>query len=382
MKRNVILLCVFLGMTMLTLAQQQPLIIGDKNSKILNAPTDWHKFVKEWDYVQLETNDKSKLERIDMFYVRDNYIVVKDIKDNFERVMLFTRDGKFKRRISSPGPEKEQHGMLEFVRVDDKNKQVTLCDGTRKKSYVTYNYDGEYLGGGDCGRTMFYIRDMRKIGDNRYLGYTACGLCKMCYFITDSLCSKYDTLREHRATFPMGAVDFSISPVAYYRDNISCLVPLCDTIFSLEKNKLKPRYIFEVRKSVPKDFDITTGDYLMSVNTLRQKYGIHSMDEIFETERWFIVVYRDGKYFIDKKKNFAYFIPKELPLHSKLIYPHDLWGKIGERIVAIFSADELLELRDHYKSEGIQPGPKLQELFSKVKKSDNPWLLSYELTTN
>lgn len=108
----------------------------------------------------------------------------------------------------------------------------------------------------------FYTRQIYPAGNGKYIGYCACGTGnRMCYFTTDKNFNKFDTLRQHIVTFNMGYADFSIHPIVIYKNNITCIAPLSDTIYTYADNKFIPRFITTTHRSVPADFIPSRVDY-------------------------------------------------------------------------------------------------------------------------
>lgn len=225
----------------------------------------------------------------------------------------------------------------------------------------------------------FYTRQIYPIGNGKYIGYCACGTGnKMCYFTTDENFNKFDTLRQHIVTFNMGYADFSIHPIAIYKNTITCIAPLSDTIYAYANNKFIPRFITTTHRSVPTNFTPTKVDYWSLLAKLKEK-GFYAKKEVFETKNWFIITYDNGKIFYEKNQQKGYYIPKDLPVRGDMIYPSDLWGQQGEKLIAIFTPKELLEIKAELEAKGVQMTEKMQMLFSKVKTGENPWLFFYNL---
>lgn len=363
------------------LLAQNNCVVLDKNNVIdCNKPEDWTKVIQDWDYAALETKEECTLGNINKIYFKDEYVFVNDIKSgNEDRLLVFKETGEFLRQIGSKGNGKEQHGGIGFVNIDLERNEISLYDGLARRQYFTYDLEGNFIKSGDCGGTMFYARNVFPVDGNKLLGYCACGLSKMCYFISDNNFTKYDTLRRHKVLFPIGVVDFSVHPVSVYNRRISMLAPLCDTIFEYRKNRMEPRFITKVHRSMTDKYELGSEDYLSSVISLRKEHGCFSKNEIYETRKWFVITYWNGKMFYHKNKGKAYFIPKKLDVRGDLIYPKDLWGQVGEKLIAVFSPEELLDIKHKMEKDGVEPTEKVKNLFNKVKKGGNPWLFYYSL---
>ena len=186
----------------------------------------------------------------------------------------------------------------------------------------------------------------------------------MCYFTTDKNFNKFDTLRQHIVTFNMGYADFSIHPIVIYKNNITCIAPLSDTIYTYADNKFIPRFITTTHRSVPADFIPSRVDYWSLLAKLKEK-GFDAKKEAFETKNWFIITYDNGKIFYEKNQQKGFYIPKDLPARGDMIYPSDLWGQQGEKLIAIFAPEELLAIKAELEAKGVQLTDKMKTLFRK-----------------
>lgn len=46
-----------------------------------------------------------------------------------------------------------------------------------------------------------------------------------------------------------------------------------------------------------------------------------------------------------------------------MIYPSDLWGQQGEKLIAIFAPEELLAIKAELEAKGVQLTDKMKTLF-------------------
>ncbi len=353
--------------------------LNEENTTDLTAPADWDKLLEAWEYVPLETNDLSRLENIDACYIYGDYIFIKDTKSGEARIMQFKLSGDFMHQVGKQGSGEKEYGNLGLIWVNLEKQNISLYDGLSTQKRVTYDFAGNFISSGKADFVSFYTRQMYPLTDGKYIGYCACGLNnKMCYFTTDNTFGKFDTLRTHVISFPMGFVDFAVHPIAVYQNRVSCVAPLCDTIFEYSNNKLTPRFVTTVHRSVPIDYKPTEEDYWRQLNNLK-KDGYFSKNDIFETTNWFIITYDNGKLFYEKNRKKGYFISKELPARGDMIYPNDLWGQQGEKLIAVFTPEELLAIKTELEMKNVRLTDRMQEMFGKVRTGGNPWLFFYNL---
>ena len=357
-------------------AKNQPVILDKHNVIELNDAKEWNRFIKSWEAVPLKMDARNAVE-IQSLAVYDDLVVVRGIRDQWENILLFDISGKFLRQIGSQGGGKEQYGMVGWVRVDPLEREIGVYDGFLRKRYVTYDFEGDFKEDGACEEYMHYVRGVYPLEKDRYLGYITCSKSKLCYFISDKKFTKFDTLRPHYVRFPMGVVDFSRHPITIYDGRISFVTPLCDTIFEYDGHKLQPRFVTKVHRSVPDNFDPGQKDYLTCVARLEKEKGYFSKDEIYETKNWFIITYEAGKLIYNKKMEKAFYMPKNVAMRGDMIYPDDLWGEYGEKLVAVYTPEELLAMRDKMKKEGVVLTKKVEQLFRQVEAEKNPVMILY-----
>lgn len=356
-----------------------PITLDKDNITDLHSPTDWDKLIDSWEYIALETNDSSRLENIEACYIYGDFLFAKDSKAGEKRIMQFKLSGAFMHQIGKQEKKEKKHGNLGMIWVDLEKQHISLYAGFNSQKRITYDFNGNFISDGNADLVCLYTRQIYPLSNGRYIGYCACGLNnKICYFSADKNLDNFDTLRQHIASFPMGFVDFSIHPIAIYQDRVSCVAPLCDTIFEYSNNKLIPRFVTTVHRSVPIDYKPTKVDYWRQLDKLKNE-GYYSKNEIFETKDWFIITYDNGKIFYEKNQQKGFYIPKDLPTRGDMIYPNDLWGQQGEKIIAIFTPEELLAIKAELEKNEVKLTDKMKILFNKVKSGENPWLFFYNL---
>ncbi len=356
-----------------------PIYLSKDNISDLQNPADWDKLIDSWEYTPLTTNDSSLIGNIETCYIYGDYIFIKDSKAGETRIMQFKLTGDFMHRVGKQGIGEKEHGNIGLTWIDINKGLISLYDGFSTHKRVTYDLNGNFISNGNAEFVSYYTRKLYPLTDGKYIGYCACGLNNtMCYFTTDSTFSTFDTLRPHTISFPMGIVDFATHPISIYKNKISCTAPLCDTIFEYLENRLIPRFITTTHRSVPSDYKPTKEDYWRQLHKL-EKEGYYSKNDVYETSDWFIITYDNGKIFYEKNQQKGFYIPKDLPARGDMIYPSDLWGQQGEKLIAIFAPEELLAIKAELEAKGVQLTDKMKTLFSKVKAGENPWLFFYKL---
>lgn len=143
--KNVLLvvICVLIGCTNkkeANAASSLPILDVTKEYSIREVKLD---DIADVEYVPLETTDESLMPGSCVFFdVSDKYIIAHDIFGG--DIFLFTRQGKFVRKINHIGQgAKEYLGLNEFV-VDFKAEELFVGSYNNKKFFV-YSFNGDYI---------------------------------------------------------------------------------------------------------------------------------------------------------------------------------------------------------------------------------------------
>ena len=74
----IIILLAFIGSWEQMKAQQNPIILNEKNVTDLTTAADWDKLIDTWNYVPLENSDNSRLGSIETCYIYGDYLFIID----------------------------------------------------------------------------------------------------------------------------------------------------------------------------------------------------------------------------------------------------------------------------------------------------------------
>ena len=72
----IIILLAFIGSWEQMKAQQNPIILNEKNVTDLTTAADWDKLIDTWNYVPLENSDNSRLGSIETCYIYGDYLLL------------------------------------------------------------------------------------------------------------------------------------------------------------------------------------------------------------------------------------------------------------------------------------------------------------------
>ena len=103
------------------------------------------------EYVQLESNETSLLDRIDTpkkdVQFVDEYVLIKDVSN---RLFLFYRSGAFIRNIGNLGRGPEEYADIENFTFFNENQLIAIHSSSKQKVFV-YSLDGQFVSSFDIG---------------------------------------------------------------------------------------------------------------------------------------------------------------------------------------------------------------------------------------
>ena len=99
--------------------------------------------IESIEYIPLETTDESLVAGVSHFDISDNYIVVYCSLQT--QVFLFSRDGRFIRRIGRQGQGPGEYIWLINVFLDEKRDRVFVVSGHEQQGILVYNLQGEFV---------------------------------------------------------------------------------------------------------------------------------------------------------------------------------------------------------------------------------------------
>lgn len=89
-------------------------------------------------YIPLETNPKSFIRRITQVQLTDKYIFI----NGFDRILLFSKDGKFMRQIGRKGKGPGEYASIFGFAV---NRDTVFITSTGKRSVIKYTVNGDFV---------------------------------------------------------------------------------------------------------------------------------------------------------------------------------------------------------------------------------------------
>jgi hypothetical protein len=346
--------------------------------------------IKKIEIIPLETNDFCLLDFIYCLKHKDDKFYIQTVRGE-NPLYVFSNDGSHYKSIGKQGRGPEEFLQLTEFLVDER---ITLYSNEK---ILYYSLDGTFLNE-DKPKQLF--TRIIKIDDNLFALHFGIGLImkdmntKMTgtpsgVVLADSnfnLLSKYEIRPDHRNKIGYHANFFSkYNEIVYYRDNYE------STIFSINKNEIKPEYYLNFGKYQ------TTDEFLMKI---KNEHPIEYVKQIQNRYATFIMHYHNDKYiwveyylnFNDSfNPHFAIFSNAESSTLNFNLDNYNPLNRIFSRIVSnddngrfIFSvnANEFLDISESIKGQ-VEKGTLIRNEFiddilaksEKINEGDNPVLI-------
>lgn len=327
------------------------LSIQNESKKVIGDPF----YFKHAEIVPLESTLACIMGGVVQIEVADSLLF---IKDTFDKLYLFKRNGKFITQIGNKGEGPGEYLLLSSFFIDKEKHLVNILDDY-KGNILRYDYKGNFVD--NINISIENIRRCRqavltsnsKILINNYfnfeenMGYTFLDISK------DSISSEkifpYSPIfiKDHTYAFSKHAME-------KVGKEIHFIMPLCDTIYAYSDRAFYPKYVIETpQKMVDKrEFsDISVSNpYFMIMLQTGQKGYFTGFTELFETDDMLLLNYRDngailGFYIGNKKtKEGNYYLytasfDKQMP-----VIP--IVGSYGNQFIGTYECDNILDFKD------------------------------------
>lgn len=210
---------------------------------------DFSKVVDSIYYVALETNKNSLIGKIDRVVVYNNLIYVQDLNIS-KTVFIFSKQGKFIKKLSNYGGGPGEYLKPEFFYIDADNKTLEITDNDLHKIF-TYDLNGNFI---KERLIPFRLNKYSKLASGDYLIDANNRLNEQWseiqnhrVFISDSLFNlkkiglAYNYSNSKKTKFK------SPEQFLYNNKNLLYIEPFNDSIFELTKNKVYARYVLDFR---------------------------------------------------------------------------------------------------------------------------------------
>jgi len=340
---------------------------------------------KDVEIVPLETTHRSLLGNfspgITTIKVSNSLIF---IKDDFS-LFVFNKQGKFISKIGSRGEGPEEYGTINDFFIDETKTQIVLIDELKHK-FFRYDFHGNFLysenAPPEIRKTVQVIPVKNGMLLNHYINFEA----NNAYTLIKE--NKVESVLSYEPVSTVGYMYvLSRSMMTRVKDDIDFILPLNDTIYTLQSGNFVPKYIVDLPSPLaPRDqFSKTdvTNSHIRQIFKFAREGFFTGFYAIFETEKMIYLSYRqDGMvmgYYLGNKKsmNGNYYLITPGKTVDKIPF-FNVQGNCNDAFIGISSAQELLSLKDKINSSDENPQlSKLKQIIENLKYDDNPVLFFY-----
>lgn len=381
MKQNVCTIMLFLCSIIIVSCNSDKKISSEtvRNLNTSEEPLQEVPDYKHVEIIKLETSPSSLIGNVNRIEMNDSLIFVLE----FEKLYIFTREGKFVSQISRKGEGPEEYIVLSSFYVDNKKQQVTIIDNY-KNILINYDFRGKYLSTVSVPAKSFQSCHYTVLTEDNQL------LCHNMMDMNDTEAySLFDIdkqkVKKYFAYQPITVGDymypFSWHPMARAGKDIDIIMPLCDTIYtySTASSSFEPKYIIETpQKMIPKEkIRKNTPSYTEDICKLSEQGFFTGFTGIFETEAKVLLEYKDqgvvlGYFLFDKSSKAGhYYLSCSSKEDTVLPFFYTIYA-YKNVFVGYAQPRDLLELKNLQDEE-------IRESIKDLKEDDNPCLILYEL---
>lgn len=248
-------------------------------------------------FIPLETTKESIVADIREIIFTSEHILV---KDDFEKLLLFNKEGKFLRKIGQKGNGPDEYLSASNIRISDSNEDLYIFDGNRLKIMA---FD---LKTGECSRksTLNFIpSDFEFFNDTTLAFY--CSAASFPYskknyhiFLVDTRhLNIIDSLYKENTiqTEETANTDYGFIKIYKDQNNLFCWDSNIDTVIYLNENrKIIKSHVFQYDK-----YKMPSRDQYSS-DKFHKKHNYFFLDNLLETDNFFFL---EGVYKNTSMKN-------------------------------------------------------------------------------
>ncbi|MDY0201426.1 MAG: 6-bladed beta-propeller [Tenuifilaceae bacterium] len=335
----------------------------------------------EVEYIPLETGNDIMIGRNPVVYATKDFILI----FTFRQILQFNReDGAFVREIGQIGNGPEEYTRATLLTPVEEGTQTIFALTNNKR--ISYSFDGKYKGSILLNSD---VADVVKISTNYFAGYhpNFTGNESVKVSLYDSLGNVLSKFRNHSiAPNEENAINVWNPHGWFYKfNNQTYFAELFnDTLYSINSNQLKARYLFNLGRYSPLYKKQNTIDFAS-----KESANHFLFNSIFESERYLFYTFRYRRQVItaayDKATQAIRF---STPDDAKTIggIVNDVHNLFPFTLSSITSNDELIGLIDAHKIVQWLSENKLEYVLSpqilnlkQISESDNPLVVIAKL---
>lgn len=323
------------------------------------------------EYIPLETDSKCLIRQISNISITDSFLFVSD----YNRLLLFGRDGKFIRQIGSPGRGPGEYSKVRDFEIDLDNKEVYVLEG---RKVLVYDFNGRFIRDFVLG----FPSNEFVINENNELVFQPINFAQTTdeqeyswYFMNKN--------GKNKSKIPKilkrinGGIAVQTSPLYMYNGILHFMEFGVDTLYSYENHEKKPYAIFN-----PGILKFPPDPILDEVVKSNGKIWI---DNIMETNKFlFVKIYNNvipltSKRCVFDKSTSRFAILNDNGFTNDLDDGISFWPQyISDKNVMIDFADAF-ELIKHLKNknqlDGKTQSDQLQSILRNLTETSNPVIL-------
>lgn len=372
------------------------LIAQEKNNKvevkINRSEVLASAFMQDFKIIKLKTNKNCIISYVRQVFIDDDLIFLSN--GNSMEVLVFDLDGNFLRQIGHEGRGPGELINIGDFLVDTSNNQVEILDtGTQK--VFQYSYSGEFLksiqgifagsiGKINSSKYVYYSHGSSVFQDNngKLLTSTIALVSDKGKIVTEYLGDYVPWYKGMSATSSLAFTN--------YRSELIFSPNMSTTIFTVEEDRLHPRYDFDFGpQALPKQIksNIKSSSYKKITDY------VSAVVQYFETDSYSFFK------FLEKRERYYAFMNKSnlaVVTFRKDLFVNDINGipfepPIGtlnnNKFVSSINAIDFLEginnlqntLNENELSVFRKSNPQLMKVFNQTQDTDNPILVIYSL---
>lgn len=374
---------------------------GMENISYENIMSD---FVEEIEYVPLEFNKKCPINNYALPVITGQYIIIFS-----SRIYLFTRDGKFVREIGHPGNGSGEYGwhLLNIYDVDEKN-QIIYVRKYGGNIILKYDFNGDHLG--DIHVSSEEMGSLALIDSSALffqygLVWPYFGSYKLGWAVSlpkgDTLYIRKSYITEKTTKVPLKEAAkrpmyMWPHPSYKYQDQAMIFELGNDTIFTISREGLTPRYVFNFGKFRCSLELACSGIYDKAAVNIKPYILPQSF---YETDRYFLMTFiydeRACTGIYDKKQNQFRVKASAIDREDAFCYSvdrliNDIDGGVNGAIyypgASVIHVDRMMDIltsehknKNKFGIKNPQKHESLIDLVENLNENDNPVVVIYHL---
>jgi len=371
-------------------------VISSENTKTYSDLGMIPDFVEDWDFIRLETSEKSLLMDARDCHIDDDLIFIKSTPTATggvyygviqQEIKVFDKTGKYLYNIGSFGKGPQEYASMFFGGgwyLNRYEKYIDIYDNAGNRM-VKYGYDGKFIEAIDVNGKLNSFSSLCFAPDgNSFIYKPLGGQADEEIVLLDKEFNAIDTLASLGSRFEEHDVlntPYIANCISYNRKEVLMTKYYCDTVFTYNNGELYPAYYMDISRSIPDGFRFKP--VYRNSNDLKDdlpnNFHDNAISKIYDIEKY-CIFNCGGNYIVwDKKERKGIRFGKNTEV-STVPVPNIMWISIDDdRLVVGISALRLIEYKERLAEEGIELTPKLRALFDGLAEDDNPVLITYKL---